>query len=120
MKTSSAKAKGRNLQKHVRDKILSLFTSLEQADVKSTSMGASGEDVQLSPFARKLLPISVECKAKKAIAIYKDYEQCKANASHYEPMLVIKQNASEVLAIVRLDYILELQRINMEYYRSNR
>ncbi len=62
MKTSSCKAKGRNLQKWVRDLILESFPSLEADDVRSTSMGAGGEDVQLSPAARKLFPYSLECK----------------------------------------------------------
>lgn len=36
--TQAAKAKGRNLQKLIRDKILALFPQLEADDVKSTSM----------------------------------------------------------------------------------
>jgi len=38
-------------------------------------MGAGGEDIQLSSAARKQWPMSFECKAKKAFAFYKDYEQ---------------------------------------------
>lgn len=71
MKTSSAKAKGRKLQQHVRDVLLEAFPTLEPDDVKSTSMGAQGEDVQLSPAARKLMPIAVETKARNSIAACK-------------------------------------------------
>ena len=46
MKTSSAKAKGRNLQKWVRDIILESFPGLEPDDVRSITMGDSGEDMQ--------------------------------------------------------------------------
>jgi len=62
VKTSSAKAKGRRLQQKVRDLILETFSELEEDDVRSTSMGAGGEDVQLSPLARRKFPFSVECK----------------------------------------------------------
>ena len=62
MKAQSAKAKGRKLQQVVRDGVLKRFPSLEPDDVRSTSMGAGGEDVQLSPVARRLFPYQVECK----------------------------------------------------------
>ena len=47
MKTSSAKAKGRRLQQKVRDLLLETFTELQPDDIRSTSMGVSGEDLQL-------------------------------------------------------------------------
>jgi len=47
LKPQSAKAKGRKLQQWVRDQILQRFPTLSTDDVRSTSMGASGEDVQL-------------------------------------------------------------------------
>ena len=53
MKTQSAKAKGRNLQKWVVNKLIETF-EIHPEDIKSCSMGAGGEDVQLSPAARKL------------------------------------------------------------------
>ena len=62
IKTSSAKNKGRKLQQWTRDRILELVPTLEPDDVKSTSMGAGGEDVQLSPAARKSVPLTIECK----------------------------------------------------------
>lgn len=111
MKTSSAKAKGRNLQKYVMGKILEYFTELRTDDVTSRSMGAGGEDLLLSPRARDLLPYSFECKNHARFAIYKDYKQAVANASKYEPILVIKQNHSDPLAIIDLDYLLDLIKI---------
>lgn len=107
----SAKAKGRNFQKWVRDKILELFPVLEPDDVKSTSMGAGGEDVQLSPAARRMIPISVECKAKAKIAIYKDYEQAVANApANMEPVLFMKGDRKPAVAIVDACFFLDLMR----------
>lgn len=69
MKTQSCKAKGRKLQQRVRDLILENFEDLEQDDVRSTSMGAGGEDVLLSPKARKYFPFSIECKNQESLGI---------------------------------------------------
>ncbi len=110
MKTQSAKAKGRNLQKYVAERILLNFAELQPDDVKSTSMGNSGEDVQLSPTARKILPISIECKSHARYAIYKDYEQAQHNAKHYQPVVIIKQNKSQPLAVIDFNFLLKLLR----------
>lgn len=112
MKPQSAKAKGRNLQKYVVAKILDTFKWLKPDDVTSRSMGAGGEDVLLSPAARKRLPISVECKNKARFVIYKDFKQCQANAGEYQPVLVIKQNHDKPLAVIDFDYFMELMYAN--------
>ncbi len=104
MKTQSKKTKGRNLQKWVRDYILKAFPKLQPDDVRSTSMGAGGEDIQLSPAARKLFPYSVECKSLKAIAVYKYYEQAQANCGNYEPLVVIKGNRKKPLVLIDAEY----------------
>jgi len=106
--TQSAKAKGRRLQQAVRDSVLRTFPSLEPDDVRSTSMGAGGEDVQLSPAARKLFPYSVECKNLAKIAVFNYYEQSQTNAGDYEPLVVIKQNRSKPLAVIDFEHFMEL------------
>ena len=109
MKTASSKAKGRRLQQDVRDKILDTFPELESDDVKSTSMGAGGEDVLLSPAARKKFPYSVECKSRKSIPMYTWYLQAKHNAPRdTEAILVVKQNYSKPLVVLDLDHFMEL------------
>jgi len=110
IRPQSAKAKGRKLQQAVRDSILDSFPTLEADDVRSTSMGAGGEDVQLSPAARKLFPYSVECKNLAKIAVFNYYEQSRTNAGNYEPLVVIKQNRSKPLAVVDLDHFMNLVR----------
>lgn len=116
MLTSSAKAKGRRLQQWVRDLILDLFPTLEEDDVKSTSMGAGGEDIQLSPAARKLMPITIECKNKKSFAVYKDYEQSVSHSKNRdghtisEPVLVIKGDRKKPLAVVDATHYFRLLR----------
>jgi|TARA_R110000823_G_scaffold25816_4_gene75959 hypothetical protein len=109
IKTSSAKAKGRKLQQMVRNKILALFPHLEDDDCKSTGMGQPGEDVQLSPFARKSLPVSIECKARKSIAVYSYYSQAAENCpKKLEPVVFIKADRKQPLAIVDADFFLKL------------
>ena len=112
MKTQSAKSKGRRHQQYVRDKILAAFPQLEPGDVVSCSMGSGGEDLKLSPAARKLLPVSLECKSNARHAVYTFYEQAKANSNGHEPIVVIKQNASKPLVIMCLDYWLKLEQIH--------
>lgn len=99
MKPQSAKAKGRRLQQEIRDLILLLFPELTKDDVRSTSMGASGEDVLLSQAARKLLPIQIECKNKNKQAVYTNYDQAAEHGDHH-PVLIVKQNHREPLAVV--------------------
>jgi hypothetical protein len=103
----SAKAKGRRLQQLVRDSILSAFPKLEPDDVRSTSMGAGGEDVQLSPAARKLFPYTVECKNLAKIAVYNYYVQATGH-NDFEPLVIIKQDRSKPLAVVDLEHFMEL------------
>lgn len=107
MKPASAKQKGRNFQQWVRDHILSVFLTLEPDDVKSTSMGAGGEDVQLSPAARKFVPYQIECKAKARAQVYTWYEQAKTHGT-YEPLVVIKQDRKKPLVIVDAEHFFKL------------
>jgi len=107
----AAKAKGRRLQQLVRDKIQILLEpyGVVAEDVKSTTMGEGGEDVQLSPLARRLLPISIECKSHKAFAVYKPYEQAEKASGKSQPVLIIKGDHKKPLAIIDLDYYFELE-----------
>lgn len=108
MKTATGKAKGRRLQQYVRDKLLELHPSLEPDDIKSTAMGQGGEDVQLSPAARRLIPLTIECKSRQAISVYPWYEQAMANnPKDYVPVLVIKQDRKKPLVVVDADWFFE-------------
>lgn len=106
--TAARKSKGRALQQKVRDAILASFPKLEADDVKSTGMGQGGEDVQLSPAARKLFPYSVECKRHKAFAVYGPYEQALANSLGFEPILVIQGDRKKPLVLVDLEHFMKL------------
>lgn len=109
IKPSSAKAKGRRHQQWVRDKILEQFPKLEPADVRSTGMGQNGEDIQLSPAARKLFPYSVECKSLKSISVYKFIEQAEANCpDKAEPIAIIKADRQKPLAVMDAEHFFKL------------
>ena len=108
MKPASAKNKGRKLQQWVRDLILRMHPSLEPDDVKSTSMGAGGEDVQLSPAARRLCPVSIECKSRASYAFYKDLDQAITNApKDSEPILIAKANHRNPVVILDAEHFFE-------------
>lgn len=109
MKPASAKQKGRLLQQWVRDTILKVFPSLTGDDVRSTSSGSNGEDILLSPKARKLVPFSIECKSKAKFVGYTFMEQAKQNApSGVEPIVIVKGNRMKPLAILDADYFFNM------------
>ena len=108
VKTSACKAKGRKLQQVVRDWVLASFPQLADKDVRSTSMGASGDDVLLSEKAFSLFPYAVECKNLKAIAVYRYYEQRVPKEGH--TLVVLKENNKKPLALVSLEHFMELVR----------
>jgi hypothetical protein len=107
MKPQSAKAKGRNLQKWVVEQLQKRFPQLRPGDLVSTSMGAGGEDVKLSPAARDAIPYQFECKSLAKVAVYNYYEQAKTHGSH-EPVAVVKQNGKKPLVVVDAEKFFDL------------
>ena len=108
MKPRSAKNKGKRLQNKVRDLILEKFNSLEPDDVRSITMGDSGEDILLSPAARKLFPFSVECKNQEKLNIWSALEQTENNSNNHVPLLIFKRNRTKTYAVLEFDKLLEL------------
>jgi hypothetical protein len=109
MKPQSAKAKGRRLQQEVRDAILAAFPQLEPDDVRSTSMGASGADILLSPAAKRLFPYSIECKNVESINIWKAIAQAAASAKGLNPMVVFRKNSTPKWVAVEWDHYIALR-----------
>jgi|TARA_R110000787_G_scaffold285070_2_gene399726 hypothetical protein len=108
----TAKAKGRRLQQLVVKKLLLLLPGVQPDDIQSRSMGANGEDIMLSPYARSKFPYSVECKNQEKINLWKAWEQTQGNAEDYQPLLIVGKNNTKPLAVVDLDYFLNLQRLD--------
>ena len=110
--TRANKAKGRKLQKDVVDFILKFFRTLTKDDVRSTPMGMTGTDVLLSQQAKKLLPLSIECKNQENrgfSGVYRCYEQAETHYENLEPVGIIKINGKKPLAIVSPEYLFQLQ-----------
>lgn len=109
--TRAAKQKGRLGQNEIRDKLLETFPELEPDDVKSTTMGDGGEDIQLSPAARKKMPISVEVKRRKSgMKIQYDWiEQAKRHGKG-EPVLFFRADRKDWIVMISLEHYMELLR----------
>ena len=108
MKPRSAKNKGKRLQNKIRDLILEKFDILEPDDVRSITMGDSGEDILLSPAARRVFPFSVECKNQEKLNIWSALEQAEDNSGNHTPLVVFKRNRTKTYAVLEFDKLLEL------------
>ena len=108
MSAKSAKAKGRRLQNMLRDILRDTFPQLEEDDIKSQTMGMSGEDIVLSPAARKVIKYSFECKNVERLDLWKSLAQADGNSDDRDPVLVMKRNQSKTYAIVELDTFIDL------------
>ena len=117
----SSKAKGRRLQNYVRDILRNIFIKewkkypkLEEDDIKSQTMGMTGEDIVLSPAAKKIIPFSFECKNQERINIWAAMRQAESNSGSRTPIVVIKRNRTnpyvvldfnEFIKIIRKQYV---------------
>lgn len=108
MKPQSAKAKGRKLQQDVVKLLHQYFPDLEDGDLRSTSMGAGGEDIIMSPRAKKSIGLSIECKSQKAIAVYNWLDQATSNAGMAVPVVVAKANNRKPIVIVDAEFFVKV------------
>ena len=109
MKARSAKNKGRKLQNLVRDRLRSVFTeTLETNDIESQVMGMSGEDIVLSPAAKRVIRYSFECKNKERLDLWKSLEQAENNSQDRVPVLVFKRNRTKVYVAFEFDHFIEM------------
>tara|TARA_B100000959_G_C14587589_1_gene462618 strand:- start:198 stop:530 length:333 start_codon:yes stop_codon:yes gene_type:complete len=108
MKSRSAKNKGKRLQNIVRDILLETFKQLEPDDIRSAIMGDSGEDIKLSPAARKIIPYSIECKNQEKINIWESLNQAEENSGDSKPVLIFKRNRSKTYAVLEIEDFINL------------
>jgi len=114
-KVKSSKAKGRRLQNFVRDALRFMFIEqwtklpkLEEDDIKSQTMGMCGEDIVLSPAAKKIIPYSFECKNVEKLNIWSALEQAEDNCDGRTPVVVFKRNRSKTYVTLSLEDFLDL------------
>ena len=108
MRSRSRKNKGKRLQNKVRDILLEAFQDLEQDDIRSAIMGESGEDIKLSPAARKLIPYSIECKNQEKLNIWEALSQAEENSGVSTPVLIFKRNRSKTYVTIELEEFIKL------------
>lgn len=109
MKPQSAKAKGRRLQQQVVQDLLDVFTHLSGEDIRSTSMGASGEDIQMSMAARQSIPFSFEAKNQERVNIWSSIEQARTNTPNgIATAVVFKKNNEEPHVVIKWKTFLKL------------
>ena len=85
-----------------------IYPQLHEDDIKSQTMGMSGEDIVLSPAARELIPFSFECKNQETLPLWKSLAQAEENCNGRDPILVIKRNRSEVYAVIQFNVFTKL------------
>lgn len=107
MNTRSNKAKGRKGQQEVVKMLQEAFPKLHSEDFKSNPMGSHGEDVILSPAARKELPWNIEVKRKKKIGAARFMEQAAHHGDH-EPVCFFREDRGTWYSCITAEYLLEL------------
>lgn len=103
IKTSSAKAKGRNLQKWTCQKISELLGIPWGKDelIASREMGQSGTDVRLVEEAQERFPFSVECKYQETWSVPSWIKQAKENQKEgTDWLLIMKKNHKEPVVVM--------------------
>ena len=107
MKTQSAKAKGRKLQKWMRELLIEKL-DIHPEDIESRSMGAGGEDLIMARAAREKFPMSVECKNQEKLNIWSSLEQAEDNAGPHIPLLVFKRNRSKTYVSMEINNLIKI------------
>ena len=109
----TGKAKGRLGQQEIRDRLLAEFPEFEPDDIKSTTMGDSGADIQLSPAARKRLNLAIEVKRRKDMGktFYDFMDQAKGHIKHGEdPVVFFRSDRKPWLVVIDIDHFMKLLR----------
>lgn len=108
MKITSAKQKGKLLEKLLRSKLLEAFPELDSEDIRVTVGQERGSDLKLTRMAQRRLPFKFECKNRATFVGYSWYQQCCNHEGDLVPIVVIKQNRCEPLVLFSLDHFLTL------------
>jgi hypothetical protein len=132
----SRKQKGRLFQQQIVKAILEFFPELTENDVKSTSMGKSGSDLELSEKALRMLNIEPECKFQEKLNVHNAMKQVidrlnKKKPKQFKnvdtmvktilkiPVLFFKKSYSEPYVCIRLDDFLSLLRSDYEQTKDS-
>lgn len=101
---ASRKAKARELQKYVAQKISDITGIPCGKDelIESREMGQAGSDIKLIGPAKKAFPFAVECKRQEKLNLHEAIKQAKANQPEGTDWLVVTRRSNEE-AIITMD-----------------
>lgn len=110
MRTSSCKAKGRRLCAEIKAMMHKYAPLLHDDDIRVTPSGCTGEDLLLSPAARLVFPITVECKNQESLNIWSALAQAEAhaNGTGYIPTMFFKRNRSRLFVALDAEQFVAL------------
>lgn len=111
MKPASARQKGKRLEL----KLASLLRS-KGLDESARRMPLSGAMSHLPTDIYTRLPYSFECKNQERVQLWDWWEQARGQAHMARPpVLVISGNFRPILAVVEVDTLLDLLKIEQDY-----
>ena len=113
----ASKAKGRRLQNYVRDMLRDVYTQLHPDDIKSQTMGMTGEDIVRTPAAKEVCAFSFECKNVERLQIWRAIEQCETNRPDCSaPAIVFKKNGKEPYVAIPFTVFCDMLQYENERY----
>ena len=119
MKVRSRKNKGVRLQNYVVERLREVF-GFDELDIKPAVMGEQGVDIHLSKQALQVFPFSIECKNQEKWNILQFFRQAIVNTvPGTYPLLIVKKNRVEPLAVLRFEDFLKIVRGNQNGVRRN-
>ena len=89
--------------------MLKFAPELQPDDIQVTSSGATGEDLKLSPAARRLFPFTPEVKNKEKLNVWEAWEQACSHAEDRpdcRPLLIFRRNHSKLMVCLELEEFL--------------
>jgi len=113
IRPQSAKSKGRRLQQWAAVRFKEAFPHLQGNDVRSLSMGASGDDLILSTAALQVLPYNFEMKNVESFQQWATLRQVnkRRDTAATLPCMVVKRNRVDPVAIIPFGHFLHLLRL---------
>jgi hypothetical protein len=109
IKTSSAKAKGRNLQKWVCQRLADLIgikydQSDDNCEIHSREMGQKNVDVILRGKVAEMLPFSFECKNSETFGMKVTLEQVQSNQKEGTDWVIVYKSNGMKQPVVVVDW----------------
>ena len=111
MKAAGKKEKGSRLERKVAELIRA-----KGLDKKASRMPLSGAMKHLPADIYTSLPIHIECKNQERIKLYEWWDLTRSKAMMpKEPVLIVKSNNRPILAVITIEYLLNLLKTEQDY-----